>query len=73
VALVIPKYQQSAVSRNRLKRRLREIMRLAGLLNLPAIDVVIQAKSSAYELCFKELSLEVASILERIKTPVIGE
>jgi ribonuclease P protein component len=45
----VPKYSHSAVDRNRVKRRLREIVRLHVLPTLPNVDVVVRALPSAYE------------------------
>jgi ribonuclease P protein component len=48
-----------AVERNRIKRRLREAVRLgSGTMNLPA-DVVINAKKSLLTIEFEELRREV--------------
>jgi ribonuclease P protein component len=45
----VPKYSHSAVDRNRVKRRLREIVRLHVLTTLPNVDVVVRALPSAYK------------------------
>ena len=52
----MPKHGRSAVERNRLKRRLREITRTTILPGAPAIDVVINARPSAYRLTFDQLA-----------------
>ena len=52
----MPKHGRSAVERNRLKRRLREIARTTILPGAPAIDVVINARPSAYRLTFDQLA-----------------
>ena len=51
VGIVVPRHQQSAVDRNRLKRRLRELVRLELLPSLrerPAVDLAIRARREAY-------------------------
>ena len=62
VGLVVAKHRQSAVSRNRLKRRLREIIRTQLLRRLPPIDVVVRAKPSAYTASFAVLERELLSL-----------
>lgn len=56
IGLIVPKHGQSAVRRNRLKRRLREWARLDVLPQLAggpgatqAMQVVIRARASAYQ------------------------
>ena len=51
----MPKFGRSSVERNRLKRRLREIVRTRVLGNLPALDVVIRARPSTYDAEFSAL------------------
>lgn len=52
VGVVVPKYKHSAVERNRLKRRLRELVRLHLLPALAAfpipLDVLVRASPPAY-------------------------
>lgn len=51
----MPRHKHSAVERNRLKRRLREVIRLHLLAHLPAVDVVIRALPEAYTATYAEL------------------
>ena len=62
----MPKYKQSGVARNRLKRRLREVSRTRLLPTLPSADVVVRARPEAYRASFDELRHE----LERAATQV---
>ena len=48
VGFVIPKYSYTAVRRNQLKRKVRELVRVELLAALPAIDVVIKSQPAAY-------------------------
>jgi ribonuclease P protein component len=48
LGLVVPRYQQTAVARNRLRRRLIELWRRRLQSGLPAWDVVIRAGREAY-------------------------
>ncbi len=62
VGLVVPKVGHTAVARNRLKRRLRELARLR-LLPLPAsCDVAIRCEKSAYRRTFDALEKEITDI-----------
>jgi len=49
-----------AVERNRMKRRLREAVRMQQAESMPAVDVVINPKKPARDMDFSELAKEVA-------------
>lgn len=66
VGIVVPRHGQTAVLRNRLKRRLRELVRLRMLRELPAVDVVIRARREAYDAAFATLRDEVDQLRTRI-------
>jgi ribonuclease P protein component len=55
----VPRYKHSAVDRNRLKRRLREIGRRSILPDLPPLELVIRARPEAYGASFAELDGEL--------------
>lgn len=55
----MPKFNRTAVERNRLKRRLRELTRLNLLRALPAVDVVIRARRETYDAPFATLTQEI--------------
>jgi ribonuclease P protein component len=59
VGFVVPRYKHSAVDRNRLKRRLRELVRLELLPSLPPMDVVLRAAPHAYGRDFDALREEI--------------
>lgn len=64
--IIVPRHGHSAVERNRLKRRLREVIR-TGLLPLPAgLDVVVRAGPGAYDLSFAALRGEVEPAIARV-------
>jgi ribonuclease P protein component len=51
IGIVVPLHRQTAVARNRLKRRLRELVRielLPALRRRTAVDVAIRARREAY-------------------------
>ena len=60
MGLIVPKYQSTAVARNRLRRRLREIWRRFVQPDQPAWDVVIRARRDAYRASFARLHAELA-------------
>jgi ribonuclease P protein component len=55
MGLIVPKFQFSAVARNRLRRRLREIWRRDIQVLQPAGDIVIRARREAYGTSFERL------------------
>jgi ribonuclease P protein component len=66
VGFIVPRYGQSAVDRNRLKRRLRELVRTEMLPALGPRDVVLRAAPRAYRLAFDALREELQQLRERI-------
>ena len=66
LGLIVPRHQSSAAHRNRLRRRLREILRRDLLRTLPAIDLVIRAKRSAYAASFADLRAELTRVVETL-------
>lgn len=66
--LIVPKHGRRVVDRNRLKRRLREIGRRDILPTLDASearqDVLVRARSHAYEAGFDALRLELKEAVE---------
>ena len=67
MGFVVPKYGRSAVSRNRVKRQLREIVRTSILAVLPPVDVVIKTYPGAYSVGFSILADELRHLLSRIE------
>jgi ribonuclease P protein component len=66
VGIIVPRYQHSAVARNRLRRRLREILRRHALGSLPAIDLVLRARRDAYAASFAVLRAELTDATARV-------
>jgi ribonuclease P protein component len=64
VGIVVPKHRRKIVERNKVKRRLREIVRTGLLQSLGSIDLLIRAKPEAYESTFQELAEDVGLIGE---------
>jgi ribonuclease P protein component len=66
VGLVVPRYKRSAVARNRLKRRLRELTRLHLLPAAIAADVVIRIRPDAYTATFEMLADDIGRVLSQL-------
>ena len=71
VGVVVPKYKHSAVERNRLKRRLRELVRLHLLPELVTLahplDVLLRASPSAYHRAVDGLQRELGAALRDLR------
>jgi ribonuclease P protein component len=65
--LSVPKKVGSAVHRNRVKRRLREIVRRTGKPG-PARDLCILARPGAPEATIEELSQELKMLSEKLSS-----
>lgn len=67
MGFIVPKYKHGSVDRNRLKRRLREIVRtsLLPLLEAP-VDVVVRALPQAYDAPFETLHAQLARTVAKL-------
>lgn len=67
--VIVPRYRHTVVERNRLKRRLREILRTEVLPRLRALDakrdILVRARPEAYSAQWQELRAELVQWLER--------
>jgi ribonuclease P protein component len=59
LGLIVPKFQSTAVARNRLRRRLREIWRRQVAPGLAGIEAVVRARREAYQASFSELQRDL--------------
>lgn len=66
LGLIVPRFQHSAVARNRVRRRLREIARRGPLGTLPPVDVLVRARRAAYAAGFAALRDDLTQALARI-------
>jgi ribonuclease P protein component len=60
IGFVVPRFKHSAVARNRLKRRLRELSRVHLLPADLSADVVLRIRPEAYGATFDELAADIA-------------
>jgi len=59
IGLTVGKILGDSVTRNRIKRRMREAVRLAWPAQLAPVDVVLNPRKSVLEMEFSELRAEV--------------
>jgi ribonuclease P protein component len=73
VGIIVPRYGRSAVARNTVKRRLRELARLellpALLLRAP-LDVVVRAAPSAYAASYQLLRVALQKAVTQLPVPL---
>jgi len=70
VGIIVPKHKHGSVERNRLKRRLRELIRtrlLPELSDSPAVDVVVRTLPEAYAAPFDALQEQIGRAGDRIR------
>jgi len=66
VAIVVPKFGFTAVRRNKLKRRLRELARQFLLTAPRSVDLLVRARREAYDAPFDQLRDEINVLASRI-------
>jgi ribonuclease P protein component len=66
MGIVVPRFGETAVARNRLRRRMREILRRDLIGSLPSVDIVVRANRSAYAARFAELRADLTGATGRI-------
>lgn len=59
LGLVIPRHGATVVARNRLRRRLRELIRRRILPALSPVDLVVRSRASAYRAAFRKLATDL--------------
>ena len=70
IGIIVPRHKQSAVARNLVKRRLRELGRTVLLPALSArasLDVVLRAAPEAYRADHAALAVDIQRILTRLE------
>jgi ribonuclease P protein component len=69
IGIVVPRHQHSAVDRNKLKRRLRELVRvelLPAMRGTAPIDIAIRARKEGYATTMDALRADIDVIRARV-------
>ncbi len=66
VAIVVPKFGFTIVRRNKLKRRLRELVRAHILTRPVSCDLIVRASRQTYDATFEELRGEMTAVADEI-------
>ena len=66
MGLIVPRHRHTAVDRNRLKRRLRELARVHLLPARLPFDVVVRIRPEAYDASFEQLRTDVDHALAQL-------
>lgn len=72
MGIIVPRHKQTAVARNRVKRRLRELVRCAFLPALSAsrafgsLDVVVRVTPDAYDADLATLAADLRRAAEKL-------
>lgn len=67
MGIVVRKKSQTTADRNRVKRRLRELVRLYLLPAAESIDFVIRTRDEAYTASFEELRIDLLDVVKRLR------
>jgi len=70
IGFTVGKALGGAVQRNRMKRRLREAVRLSRHTLPPAVDVVVNPKKSLLKIAFSEIVSEIGCAFEVIQRSI---
>jgi len=73
MGLIVPKFQATAVARNRLRRRLREVWRREIAPVQPAWDVLVRARREAYTAPYATLRAELLAWRDATVPPASGQ
>ena len=66
LAIVVPKFGFTAVRRNQLKRRIRELSRTVILPRAQSYDLIVRARREAYGATFAELRDDVNAFVAQL-------
>lgn len=67
MGIIVRKQGQTATDRNRVKRRLRELVRLYLLPMSESIDFVIRTRDEAYTASFEQLRADLQEVMKRLR------
>ena len=69
VGIIVPKHRRNSVERNKLKRRIREVLRLEVLPRLMEheahVDLLVRARREAYNATYDQLHDELTDLAEK--------
>jgi ribonuclease P protein component len=68
VAVVVAKHRHNIVERNRLKRRLRELIRVRLIPGGRELDVVIRSLPGAYKATLKDLTKQIDDVQRQLSS-----
>lgn len=66
VAVIVGKHGHTVVERNKLRRRLREIVRTNLIPEITRMDIVVRSFPSAYQATFGQLQSEVQELVNEL-------
>lgn len=66
MGMIVPRFQFSAVARNRLRRRIREVWRREIRPAQPGCDLVVRARREAYVASFATIQAELRGWREAV-------
>ena len=66
VGVIVAKHRHTIVERNRLRRRLRELVRVRLIPQSSAMDVVIRSLPAAYDATMAVLTIEIEEIRRKL-------
>jgi ribonuclease P protein component len=66
MGMIVPRFQFSAVARNRLRRRIREVWRREIRPTQPGYDLVVRARREAYAASFAAIQAELRGWREAV-------
>jgi len=72
VGLIVPKHSHTAVQRNLVKRRLRELLRLEVIPHLGSVDLVLRATPAAYDASFEKLRAAALRVREMLQVSEVA-
>ena len=67
VGLIVPKFKHSAVARNQVKRRLRELVRLRMLPTSIPASVILRIRPEAYQASFVNLAADIERAMKELQ------
>lgn len=67
VGFIVPRFKHSAVARNQLKRRLRELARVQMLSAHIGADLVMRIRPEAYSASFDQLTSDILRVVQLLR------